>query len=949
MKHMPLLLAAFLGASSALAAEPRVVPGPFPTNGDPRWGGGIYPSVSGPGVVIAGAAEVTGPATLDLRRHYAYEDIALNTIDTSLTIIYTIDGKPVSPRLKSPYTWTWDSATVPDGGHVVSEIIVDGTGDTTKYNPIATTIVVDNVPGPVLGPQLLPSLGGGTIRVMQRTAIPEWLPWDTGYVYPHPASTAPYVAPVSPPAHARGLPDGGFGQWFGSEPLTQANVGMETSALQIVRAKTGHIFVEITRPEVRANADDSLQGVLALPMMDGPRNDNGVSPYSTYIPNPVDRGYVGIDLGGRVFKINMDGSVVTIAGRQVKRDVVPYSAFDPRVTEADRRAWQINMIGDFHGVEFKQPNDLAFDPRSNGKRLLVADTENHRIARVDLSVSPPNITTCAGDPNNEGDADGPAQAARFIGPSSIVVADDGTAYVADYDTGAIRKIAPDCGPVSTIATGLGQPFAIRFNSRGNLIIDVLGTGALLHLDVATHTVTTILASSCGAEWTWIDVDRKGNIGPIDDILINCAVGENNNTLNRVSADGTRVTAERGGGHYPWALVIDDEEARFLTHGFGDSAPISFRLSAPGDVDWTAYGYIKDIMYQYDNIRFYLNWFDVWGSVPEFPVGARPAMTALRTNGYSTFPNVASYDDLASLTTARIKTFITGGLGGGTPRPEITGHDLDLAAARVQINSALFPNQLLPDIPPAVTDTAPPVISNVQATLIDGTTARVTWDTDEPTLGYVRFGSTVNYFRFSDIESSFSTSHAMTLSYLPENTTEHFAIVVEDQASNFTMTPDHTVAGGPPPQVPTAALTASSLSIVKGQSTTLSWTSANATGCTGTGFTAGSVSGSAVVAPLVTATYALVCAGPGGSSPVASVTVAVTVPPPPGLQIGANVKTTVPLDVYATPATSKKCTQKQGAFGTVVGGPTMAAGYTWWNIDYAIGCDGWSAYQALGIR
>lgn len=36
----------------------------------------------------------------------------------------------------------------------------------------------------------------------------------------------------------------------------------------------------------------------------------------------------------------------------------------------------------------------------------------------------------------------------------------------------------------------------------------------------------------------------------------------------------------------------------------------------------------------------------------------------------------------------------------------------------------------------------------------------------------------------------------------------------------------------------------------------------------------------------------------------------------------------------------------GSLGTVIGGPTVANGYTWWQVNYDIGADGWSNGQWL---
>lgn len=84
-----------------------------------------------------------------------------------------------------------------------------------------------------------------------------------------------------------------------------------------------------------------------------------------------------------------------------------------------------------------------------------------------------------------------------------------------------------------------------------------------------------------------------------------------------------------------------------------------------------------------------------------------------------------------------------------------------------------------------------------------------------------------------------------------------------------------------PSAPTLNLNATPASIIEGQSSTLSWTSANATSCTASGAWSGtkSLTGSESVSPLTTSTYTLQCSGPGGSI-TQNVTVTVTPPPPP---------------------------------------------------------------------
>ena len=243
-----------------------------------------------------------------------------------------------------------------------------------------------------------------------------------------------------------------------------------------------------------------------------------------------------------------------------------------------------------------------------------------------------------------------------------------------------------------------------------------------------------------------------------------------------------------------------------------------------------------------------------------------------------------------------------------------------------------------------------------------------------------------------------------------------------------------------PPAPTATISANPASITSGQSSTLTWSSTDATSCTGTGFTPSGTSGSQAVSPTSNTTYYITCTGGGGTSPAASATVTVTpaadtTPPsvPTGLtatavsssqinlswnastdnvgvtgyriyrngtqigaattnsysdtglsanttysytvsaydaagntssqsssasattlpttasfQVGDRMVTTANLNVRATPSTGGSLlgTQPQGSLGTLIGGPTIADGYIWWNVDYDTGPDGWSVQEYI---
>ena len=94
-----------------------------------------------------------------------------------------------------------------------------------------------------------------------------------------------------------------------------------------------------------------------------------------------------------------------------------------------------------------------------------------------------------------------------------------------------------------------------------------------------------------------------------------------------------------------------------------------------------------------------------------------------------------------------------------------------------------------------------------------------------------------------------------------------------------------------PTPPTANLSANPATIDQGQSATLSWSSTDADSCTASGDWSGSrgISGSEIVSPAVTSTYAITCSGEGGNAND-SVTVTVNEPPaatPPAVSLTAS--------------------------------------------------------------
>ncbi|MCA9618037.1 MAG: fibronectin type III domain-containing protein, partial [Myxococcales bacterium] len=99
------------------------------------------------------------------------------------------------------------------------------------------------------------------------------------------------------------------------------------------------------------------------------------------------------------------------------------------------------------------------------------------------------------------------------------------------------------------------------------------------------------------------------------------------------------------------------------------------------------------------------------------------------------------------------------------------------------------------------DNTPPVISNVQV-VGNGTSATVTWDTDEPASSDVAYGATVSYGNSGSASGS-AMQHEVVLTGLTESTQYHFSVTSTDASSNSASSVDAVFDSGvvPPTALP----------------------------------------------------------------------------------------------------------------------------------------------------
>jgi hypothetical protein len=87
---------------------------------------------------------------------------------------------------------------------------------------------------------------------------------------------------------------------------------------------------------------------------------------------------------------------------------------------------------------------------------------------------------------------------------------------------------------------------------------------------------------------------------------------------------------------------------------------------------------------------------------------------------------------------------------------------------------------------AVSDTTPPVISNVRATVGSDATAVIEWTTDEPSNSQVQYGtssSTWGNYPYGKSEAAMATSHTVTLTGLFRGTPYYFRVGSTDASGN----------------------------------------------------------------------------------------------------------------------------------------------------------------------
>ena len=155
------------------------------------------------------------------------------------------------------------------------------------------------------------------------------------------------------------------------------------------------------------------------------------------------------------------------------------------------------------------PYNVALDGPGN---LYIADVSNDRIRKVDASTG--NIETVAGTGISGYSGDGgAATAAQLNSPRSVGVDAAGNLYIADSDNHRIRKVDASTGNISTVvgtgaqsyggdgaaaaAAQINNPFSVAVDGSGNLYIADSGNHRIRKVDTAGVITTVAGTGSSG--------------------------------------------------------------------------------------------------------------------------------------------------------------------------------------------------------------------------------------------------------------------------------------------------------------------------------------------------------------------------------------------------------------------------------------------------------------------
>lgn len=375
----------------------------------------------------------------------------------------------------------------------------------------------------------------------------------------------------------------------------------------LMKNKRGDYFVKQFNPESRGGLTpvQALPYVETAPAYDGPRGIGWLNPYSTLTPAPQilnsgQTGWVGVDLAGRVMRVDITGEVTTILGPRSVSGVLGTDDDELTVNLAARLAnGEKEYVGDSGGLPLKQAQDI-WTCNSFPFEGVIADTGNNRIVEIHFEKRKlmrtwriPPLPVTGGPTSN------PTKAPTSVW-ASLETQSAGTAWYAVNPDGLWRQqIIMDASNAPTAhstviekVADIPNAFWVR-GDRMRVYVLTLDNGIYEYVP-ATRTVIERRPRDTYSEgFVFMAVDENGSIGPRGRIYrgntgtANSSVGkttiywhdpDNWSTgtigkeliINRV-VYGSWQALYDAFGHYMWGFAPHTSLPKFISAGITSSS------------------------------------------------------------------------------------------------------------------------------------------------------------------------------------------------------------------------------------------------------------------------------------------------------------------------------------------------------------------------------------------
>ena len=204
-------------------------------------------------------------------------------------------------------------------------------------------------------------------------------------------------------------------------------------------------------------------------------------------------------------------------------------------------------------AQLSEPTGIYVDLAGN---LFIADTANHRVQLVKKATSMISTLAGTGTPGFSGDG-GIGTAAQLNGPTAVAVDGDGRVLIADTFNNRVRRLDTLTETISTIAGAgsegfdgdgalgseaeLTEPAGVAVDAKGNILIADTFNNRIRQIDHLSGIITTVVGvgtrGSSGNGTRALSAELNNPVGLTQDALGNIVVADaGNHRVLRVVAE-----------------------------------------------------------------------------------------------------------------------------------------------------------------------------------------------------------------------------------------------------------------------------------------------------------------------------------------------------------------------------------------------------------------------------